>query len=82
MDYRPDGWEEIKESILEYPNGMDKFCCSNCGDEIVEATADAILEALKKEGKYVNTQEIPGMYEGNILVPRYSKGIIAFIPEV
>lgn len=47
--YRPGGWGNIKKSVLEEPNGMGKYCCSVCGDEISEAIATAMLEGLKKE---------------------------------
>ena len=50
-DNRPEGWKDIKQLILEEPNGMDKFCCSICGDKIVELTADAMLKAQFKQGE-------------------------------
>ncbi len=46
--WRPKDWDKMKQSILEEPNGMNKFCCSRCGREIIEETADAIIEVLKK----------------------------------
>ena len=53
---RPKGWGKIKQSILEEPNGMDTFCCSVCGDKVVELAASAMLEGLKKEGCWITSR--------------------------
>ncbi len=79
MNYKPDGWEEIKRLILEEPNGMDKWCCSTCGDKIVELTADAMLEGILQYGHYNvdwsdNDWDIPEVHRGK-------KGMLVFIPE-
>lgn len=42
INNRPENWEEIKSDWLLTPSGKEAF----------EAGADAMLEALKKEGTY------------------------------
>ena len=64
------------------------FCDMVCGKRTAwiqrEAGADAILEALKKEGQYERFQHIPGVK--TVAIPYFYEGVahsghLVFIPE-
>jgi len=79
--YRPDNWEDIKQSILEEPNGMDKYCCADCGDKILEAGIDAILEALKKGAISENHDDDDYIAIEITKGTGLKKGYLVFFPE-
>ena len=61
---RPDGWDEIRQRL-----GSDR--------PSFEAGADAILEALKRNGKYTDGKALTL----SINVQPGEKGWLVFIPE-
>ena len=49
MSYRPDNWEEIKDTAL---HGIGKAVTTRQLKAVLENMAEALIEALKKEGTY------------------------------
>ncbi len=66
--YRPDGWEEIKDKLV----GDCPYCEEFDLDWLIENTADAMLEGLKKG---IKPTLKPGRI-GDAVV-----GYLVFIPE-
>ena len=71
VKYRPKGWEKTVDKIT---SGILDIEGHDGDPNLVEAGADAMLEGLKREGKFVN------FYETD--TRQYSRGWTVFIPEV
>jgi len=75
--WRPKDWEKITERIFaNHRSDMDDM------SPIVEETAEAILDELRKDGQYINGAVIHSY--GMVLVrtlKRGEKGHMVFIPE-
>jgi len=69
--WRPEGWGEITDKIID--SNQNLFLCG-CGQEVegIELGADAMLEALKKQGVTLTIADL------KIDVPGF---IIVLIPE-
>lgn len=77
---RPEGWKETKD---EYFKNHDP----DIGHQnIYEDSADALLEALKREGKYIDASKYPYGFVLNDIVPvqkidKDFKGWLIIIPD-
>jgi hypothetical protein len=92
--WRPNNWVEIKKTacrnrLSDLPDSIPKADCEHCPTEPLEcsvdfeAGADAMFEALKKEGQYVDgSKAMFGVrYHSVEAYPRTFKGYILVIPS-
>jgi len=87
--WRPEGWDASiilldKLKVFVNPRRADKDATRLIG--AVEAGADAMLEALKKEGKYIDASKYPyGMVLNDVppiqKLTKKFKGYIVIIPD-
>ena len=83
MNWRPDDWD-ARGIAEEEAKRVGEFGYSPSWDDLIEAGADAILEALKRKGfRHDCTSKVahvPGF--ADVLVPSYlPHGWLVFIPE-
>lgn len=77
MSWRPKDWERMKPAVVQ----------SRMADNSFEAGADAMLEALRKEGNDVNISDGIRLFSGGQSFTLYhtegttSKGKLVFIPD-
>lgn len=89
--WRPYGWElphrfVITPSLLELSRAQDSDEVKFYQNEAYEAGADAMLEALRKQGKFIDASKYPYGFVLNEIHPiqklkRDFKGYLIIIPD-
>ena len=88
--YRPDNWKKPymvpTPSLLDLSTAERTDATRHLMNDAYEAGADAMLEALKKEGKYIDASKYPyGMVLNEVppiqKLTRKFKGYILIIPD-
>ena len=78
--WRPEGWNNIYNTLYESTKDTEIELAVQAGMQglAYEAGADAILEALKKKGKYISRKDGEDMHPWTEI---YDSGWLVFIPE-